>query len=52
MKIHGVQEYPRKASQLPSKASRPDQAAKLIAVGAVSVRRPATTPIRSANAYT
>ena len=35
MKIHGVQGYPRKASPLPSKASRPDQAAQLIAVGAV-----------------
>ena len=52
MKIHGVQEYPRKASLLPSKASRPDQAAQLIAVGAVKVRRPATMPIKSASAYT
>ena len=41
----------RRASCL-SKASRPDQAAKLIAVGAVRVRRPATMPIRNANRYT
>src|SRR5215208_2709200 len=47
LKIHGVTEYPRKASPVGDRFRKPNLAAQLTAAGAVNVRSPATIPIRS-----
>src|ERR1700732_2975046 len=49
VRSHGVQAKPKKASGPPPSGSQPTCAAQLTAVGAVKVRRPATTPIRRAS---